>query len=77
MIAPQTKLSQLKAAAAAGDWERAIAIAAKFPDLGEQRAAILDARSAYTNPRFVEQIGKKPEALIAAGRAALVARYGL
>jgi hypothetical protein len=72
---PETKLSRLKTAAAAGDWRLAFAIAAKFPQLGAERAAILDAHSAFTNPRFCAQIGRDPEAMIAAGRAALQAKY--
>lgn len=72
-----TKLDTLKAAAAAGDWQRAIAIAARFPRLGAYRAAVLDAHSAYTNPRFLVQIGRDVDACIAAGKSALIAAYGI
>lgn len=61
---------------AAGDWQSAIRIAARLPRLDVHRAAILDAHMAYTNPRFALQIGKDICALIAAGRAALIARFG-
>lgn len=71
----ETKLSHVRAAMDAGDWQRAIALAARFRDLGPQRAAILDAHGAYTNPRFCAQLRKDPEALKAAGRAALIERY--
>ena len=40
---PETKLSQLRAHMEAGEWEKAIAIAARFPRLGAIRNAVLDA----------------------------------
>lgn len=73
----QTKLQTLKDAAAAGDWQKAFAIAARFPRLGAHRAAVLDAHSAYTNPRFLTQIGRSVDACIDAGKSALIAAYGL
>lgn len=60
---------------AAGRWQKAISVAAKFPHLGEHRNAILGAHGAYTNPRFYEQIGKDIDALKEAGHAALITRY--
>lgn len=72
-----SKLDALKAAAAAGDWQRAVAIAARFPRLGAYRAAVLDAHCAYTNPRFMVQVGRDVGACIAAGRLALIAAYRL
>lgn len=74
---PETKLSQLRAHMEAGEWEKAIAIAARFPRLGAHRNAILDARTAYTNPRFIAQIGRDVNACIEAGKSALIAAYGL
>ena len=73
----QTKLSTLETAFFAGDFKKAIAIAAKFPRLGEHRNAILDAHMAFTNPRWMNGIGKDIDACIAAGVAALRTRYGL
>ena len=73
----QTKLSILKNHASTGDWKRAIAIAAKFHDLGEQRNAILDAHIALTNPRWTRGLGKNVDAVISAGILALCARYGI
>ena len=72
-----TKLDTLKAAAAAGDWQRAVAIAARFPRLGAHRNGVLDAHSAYTNPRFLVQVGRDVDACIAAGKSALIAAYGI
>lgn len=77
MSAPVTKLSKLKAAAAEGDWCRAISIASKFAELGEHRAAIMQAREAYCRPAFQKQIGRDPQKLIEAGIAALKERYGV
>ena len=73
----KTKLESLKRSAAAGDWRKAVAIAARFPRLGEHRGAILDAHLAYTNPRFLVQIGRDVDECIAAGQSALIVRYGL
>lgn len=74
---PETKLSQLRAHMEAGEWEKAIAIAARFPRLGAHRNAILDAHSAYTNPRFLVQIGRDVDACIEGGKLAIIAAYGL
>ena len=73
----ETKLQTLKNAASDGDWKKAISIAAKFPRLGAHRGAVLDARMAYTNPRFLAQIGRDANTCIAAGISALIAAYGL
>lgn len=72
-----TKLDKLKARAEAGDWKGALAIAARFPELGEHKAAIVRAHEAGHNPGFYRQIGKNPDDLIAGGIAALKARYRL
>ena len=73
----QTKLSTLETAFFAGDFKKAIAIAAKFPRLGEHRNAILDAHMAFTNPRFLRQVGRDVDACIEAGKSALIAAYRL
>jgi hypothetical protein len=73
---PPTKSAAIRAAMAAGDWRRAISLAARLPRLDRHREAILDAQGAYTNARFYVQIGKDPDTLIAAGRQALVERFG-
>ena len=72
-----TKLQTLKNAAASGDWRQAVAIAARFPRLGAHRAAVLDAHGAYTNPRFMAQIGRDVDACIEDGKLALIAAYRL
>jgi hypothetical protein len=71
----KSKASQLREFMASGDWESAFRLASSFQDLGKQRNAILDARTALTNPRFLKQIGKDVEQTIAIGQAALKERY--
>jgi len=73
---PETKLSQLKEAMRAGNWELALRIAARFPRLGHERGAILSGHEAYVNPGFYVQLRKKPAALKEAGKRALIKRYG-
>lgn len=73
----ETKLSKLKAAASAGDWQGALRIAARFPQLGDHKADIKRAHEAYENAGFYRQLGRDPDALIAAGIAALQDRYSL
>lgn len=77
MSAPATKLSAVRAAMEAGDWPQAIRLAARFPDLGRQRADILDAHTALTNPRWTQAIGRCAAAEVEKGRLALIARYPL
>lgn len=71
----KTKISIVHEHMAAGRWQEAIRVAARFPKLGAERAAILDAHGAYTNPRFFAQLGKDVEALKQAGHRALVLKY--
>lgn len=71
----QSKAFIVREHMAAGQWADAIRLAASFPRLDCHREAILDARSAYTNPRFLQQIGKDVEAIKAAGHIALQERF--
>jgi hypothetical protein len=73
----KTKLAQLKEAASAGNWQGAVLIAAKFADLGGEKAPILKAREAYLRPGFQRQLGKNPDELITAGIEALRRRYNV
>lgn len=45
----RTKISILREHMAAGRWQKAISIAAKFPRLGEHKETILRAHGAYFN----------------------------
>jgi hypothetical protein len=74
---PVKKIEILRAHMAAGEWQKALALAARFQQLGAHRDQIKRAHEAHTNARFYAQIGKDPAALIAEGIAALKARYGL
>ena len=67
----------LQDAADAGDWTKALAIASKFQELGDHRAAITRAHECITRPDFYKQLGRDPEACIAAGIEALKERYEL
>lgn len=71
------KIDQLRAFAAAGDWHSALRLAAKFQDLGDHKREITAGAEALARPGFYRQIKKDPDALVAAGIAALKARYGL
>ncbi len=72
----EPKVNAVRDAMRADDWHRAIILAAKFPRLGDEAAAIMRAREAILRPAFQVAIGKDPAALIEAGRAALVRRFG-
>lgn len=74
---PATKLDTLREAFARCDYQKALAIAARFPQLGKERDAILEAHGAYTNPRFAQQLGKDTGVLIHTGIEALRTKYAL
>lgn len=63
------------AALAAGNGCEALRLAAKFPHLGEHKVAITRGWQACSRPDFYRQLGYDPEALIAAGVAAVKERY--
>lgn len=72
---PVSKLSKLRAAAAENDWRGAMAIAARFPDLGAHKVQIMRAWEAYTRPDFQRQLGRDQAQLIESGIQALRERY--
>lgn len=59
----------------AGEWRKALALAAKFHDLGEHKKQITRAHDAQQNPDFYRQIGKEPDGLLREGIEALKERY--
>ena len=75
MTAPQSKASLVREHMAAGRWAEVVRLAASFPRLDKHRTAILDARTAYTNPRWLAQLGIDPETVKEAGHAALRERF--
>ncbi len=76
MSGPIRKIDQLRALMAAGAWVQALAMAARFADLGAHRDRIKRGHEASGNARFYAQIGMDPGALIADGIEALKERYG-
>lgn len=73
---PPTKISLLRAAAAADNWAAALRIAARFDRLGDEGAAIKRAHECLTGRAgFYMQLGRDPEALVAEGIEALRRRY--
>jgi len=73
----ETKLATLKRAFAAGNHADALRIAARFPRLGDETAAITRAWAAFSNPTFYRQLGHDPALLIATGIDALRDKYHL
>ncbi len=71
----ERKVDMLARYIQAGDYRRALSLPAKFPQLGTHAAAIRKAHEAYQRPDFYRQIGTDPNKLVAAGIAALRARY--
>lgn len=59
----------------AGQWDKALSLAAKFPRLGKEKDAIVSADTAQKYPRFYAEIGKDVAATVAEGIAALKRRY--
>ena len=76
MAKPARKLDPVLDAMRREDWPKAITLAAKFPRLGPEQPDIMRAREAILRPAFQRQLGKDPAELIAAGKAALIRRYG-
>lgn len=76
MDSPRSKLAVVREHMAAGRWQEALRIAARFPRLGEHRRAIVSAHEAYVHPGFYAQLGQDVGALRDAGRQALIVRFG-
>ena len=76
MARPGEKSEKIRALVAAGEWSKALSMAAKFPRLGAQADAIRRGHEASARPDFQRQIGRDPDAQVAAGIAALKERYG-
>ena len=73
----QTALQKLKAYWAAANYRAALKLAAKWPRLGEHRDAIQKGWAAASRPDFYRELGQDPDALEAAGVAAVADRYNL
>lgn len=68
---------ELRTLWAAGEYRRALKLAAGWPRLGEHKDAIQAGWAAASNRDFYRQLGKDPDAMVAAGLAAVAARYNL
>jgi len=72
---PQKKVEILAEMMNTGDWHSALRLAASWPKLGEHEKAIRQGWAAKSNPALYLQMHKDPDALVAAGVAALKERY--
>ena len=70
-----TKTQRLIGYMRAGEWPRALSLAATFRMLGPYRATIVRGHEANVWPTFYRGIGRDPEAAVAAGIAALKLLY--
>ena len=71
----QSKSDKLTALLVAKDYSAALALAEKFPRLGDAKDEIRTAHAARVNPRFYKSMGKDPAQLVQNGIDALVKRY--
>lgn len=67
------KIDILREFMAAEAWHQALRLAASWPDA---RPATRKAWEAAARPEFQRQLGRDPDALIEAGKAELMARFG-
>jgi len=70
-------IDKLRAHWAAGEYRKALKLAAAWPRLGEHKKIIQQAWSATNNPDFYRQLNIDPDAVYAAGLAAIAERYEL
>lgn len=68
----ETKLAILRGLVATDRWREALKLAASWPDAAKE---VRQAWEACARPDFQRQLGRDPDALIEAGKAALKARY--
>ena len=72
-----TALQKLKNLWAAGQYRKALKLAASWHALGLHKRAITRGWAATVNPAIYIQLGFDPDTLYTAGLAAVAARYGL
>lgn len=70
-------IDQLRAHWAAGDYRKALKLAASWPRLGKHKNAIQQGWAAASNPRIYAEMGKDVDALVAKGLDAIQDRYTL
>lgn len=71
----ETKLSRLLGHMEREEWRDALKLAASFARLGDHKVAIQRGWEALARPELYRQMGKDPDALVAAGIEALRERY--
>ena len=76
LCGPEKKIDRLRALLAAGDFRAAMALAASFPRLGDDKAIITRAHEAYVRPEWLRQVHRDPDEAIRLGIEALTRRYG-
>ena len=72
-----TALQKLKDLWVAGEFRRALKLAASWPRLGNHKTPIERGWAAISNPSFYRQLGKNPYALYHTGLRAVADRYNL
>ena len=75
MCQPTKKIDTLRSLMRNESWSQALSLAAKFPRLGNEKAAIVRAHECVVNPSFYRQLGVDTDQAIQAGIAALKDRY--
>ena len=75
-MAMERKIDKLVAFMKNEEWGKALALAAKWPRLGEYKEAIVSGNAAYHHSHFYRQLGKDVEGEINRGINALKSRYG-
>lgn len=75
MLPMKKKIDTLRALINEGNFSKALALAAKFPRLGEHRDAIVLGHEARVHRSIYKQLGRDPDKLVAEGIKALIARY--
>jgi len=71
----ENKSDKIRAALANGDTRKAISLASKFFDRSDETQLYKQAQAAIGNPGFYRQIGKDPDAIIAAAVESLTHRF--
>lgn len=71
----EKKIDKLRELMAQENWVKALAMAARFPRLGDAKTAIERAHGMLTNPAFYKQLGFDEQATVSAGITALKVRY--
>jgi len=71
----EKKIDTLLGHMRSGNWPRALSLAASFPRLGDERAAIVRAHEVLAHPGFYTQLGRDEDKVLRDGIAALRSRY--